>query len=128
MNCSVSCRSICGADSVHRIAGLHFEPGTRVVVIGGGTYFKTETSKEIAPLQEQIYQKLKERYPLAVISFSPPETVFEKLFVTGEADIVAELYAAIRTGHPAPVLCVDWSKHSGRRQEYLLQVLLSKTN
>ena len=29
---------------------------------------------------------------MAVISFSPPETVFEKLFVTGEADIVAELH------------------------------------
>lgn len=30
---------------------------------------------------------------MAVVSFSPPETVFEKLFVTGEADIVAELYS-----------------------------------
>ena len=30
---------------------------------------------------------------MAVISFSPPETVFEKLFVTGEADVVAELYS-----------------------------------
>ncbi|MCE9252697.1 efflux RND transporter permease subunit [Bacteroides fragilis] len=65
-------------------------------------YFKTETSKEIAPLQEQIYQKLKERYPLAVISFSPPETVFEKLFVTGEADIVAELYARNKDRAPGP--------------------------
>lgn len=56
-------------------------------------YFKTNTSKEIAPLQKQVYEQLKTKYPLAVISFSPPETVFEKLFDTGEADIVAELYA-----------------------------------
>lgn len=55
-------------------------------------YFKTETCDEITPLQQVIYQKLKQRYPLAVVSFSPPETVFEKLFVTGEADVTAELY------------------------------------
>ena len=36
---------------------------------------------------------LKVEYPLAVVSFAPPETVFEKLFVTGEPDVVAELYA-----------------------------------
>ena len=56
-------------------------------------YFKTETSGEIAPLQGSVQQWIKQRYPSAVVSFSPPETVFEKLFVTGEADIVAELYA-----------------------------------
>lgn len=56
-------------------------------------YFKTKTSDEIASLQQVIYLKLKQRYPLAVVSFSPPETVFEKLFVTGEADVTAELYA-----------------------------------
>ncbi|WP_291530355.1 efflux RND transporter permease subunit [Bacteroides sp. UBA939] len=55
-------------------------------------YFKTETPSEIPPLQEKIYRLVKTEYPLAVVSFSPPETVFEKLFVTGEADVVAELY------------------------------------
>lgn len=56
-------------------------------------YFKTKKSDEIEPLKKEVYRVLKERYPQAVISFSPPETVFEKLFVTGEPDIVAELYA-----------------------------------
>ena len=56
-------------------------------------YFKTKTSDEIASLQQVIYLRLKQRYPLAVVSFSPPETVFERLFVTGEADVTAELYA-----------------------------------
>lgn len=54
-------------------------------------YFKTENPKEIAPLQKKVEEWVKEKYPNAVISFAPPETVFEKLFVTGEADIVAEL-------------------------------------
>ena len=63
-------------------------------------YFRTETSSEIAPLEQEIYRRLKERYPLSVISFSPPETVFEKLFVTGEPDIVAEFYARNRAQVP----------------------------
>lgn len=56
-------------------------------------YFKTADSKDIPDLQKKIERWVGETYPMAVISFSPPETVFEKLFVTGEADIVAELYA-----------------------------------
>ena len=63
-------------------------------------YFRTETSGGIAPLEQEIYRRLKERYPLSVISFSPPETVFEKLFVTGEPDIVAEFYARNRAQAP----------------------------
>ena len=63
-------------------------------------YFRTETSGEIAPLEQEIYRRLKERYPLSVISFSPPETVFEKLFVTGEPNIVAEFYARNRAQAP----------------------------
>jgi hypothetical protein len=64
-------------------------------------YFKTGSPREIEALQQKVNQRLKAEYPLAVVSFSPPETVFEKLFVTGEADIVAELYA--RNKEKAPV-------------------------
>lgn len=63
-------------------------------------YFRTETAAGVAPLEKEIYRRLKERYPLSVISFSPPETVFEKLFVTGEPDIVAEFYARNRAQAP----------------------------
>lgn len=63
-------------------------------------YFKTESSDRIMPLQQRIFRRVKQLYPLAVISFSPPETVFEKLFVTGEADVVAELYARNRDRAP----------------------------
>ena len=52
-------------------------------------YFKTEKSSAISPLQVKITQWLDTNYPQAVFSFSPPITVFEKLFVTGEADVVA---------------------------------------
>ena len=63
-------------------------------------YFKTERPSAIAPLQEKLTQWLDQHYPQAVFSFSPPVTVFEKLFVTGEADIVAELYARNKAEAP----------------------------
>lgn len=63
-------------------------------------YFKTKSTADIEPLSREVYERLKSEYPLAVVTFSPPETVFEKLFVTGEADIVAELYARNREQTP----------------------------
>jgi multidrug efflux pump subunit AcrB len=63
-------------------------------------YFKTKLPTEVEPLQKDIESWIKQHYPQAVVSFSPPETVFEKLFVTGEADIVAELYTRDKTNAP----------------------------
>ena len=67
-------------------------------------YFKTEEPTGIAPLQELLSKKVKEKYPLAVLTFSPPETIFEKLFVTGEADIVAQLNPENRSQAPDPAV------------------------
>ena len=63
-------------------------------------YFKTEKPTGIAPLQKSVEKWIKTHYPMAVISFSPPETVFEKLFVTGEADIVAVLHTRNKSEAP----------------------------
>jgi multidrug efflux pump subunit AcrB len=63
-------------------------------------YFKTASAKDIEPLQEQIEKWLRANYPYAVYTFAPPETVFEKLFVTGEADIVAEFYSRNKSVAP----------------------------
>ena len=63
-------------------------------------YFKTKSAAAIVPLQKNVTQWLERNYPEAVFSFSPPVTVFEKLFVTGEADIVAEFYARNKTEVP----------------------------
>jgi multidrug efflux pump subunit AcrB len=65
-------------------------------------YFKTEKSSGIPELRKKITEWLSTRYPAAIFSFSPPETVFEKLFVTGEADIVAELYSRNKAEAPTP--------------------------
>ena len=63
-------------------------------------YFKTEKPAGIVPLQKSVEKWIRTHYPMAVITFSPPETVFEKLFVTGEADLVAELYTRSKTEAP----------------------------
>ena len=67
-------------------------------------YFKTEEAAGIAPLQEALEKEVRTRYPLAVLTFSPPETIFEKLFVTGEADVVAQLRPENRSQAPDPAV------------------------
>ena len=66
-------------------------------------YFKTETPDGIPPLQDMLTQSVKAKYPQAVLTFSPPETIFEKLFVTGEAEVVAQLHPENRTQTPDPL-------------------------
>ncbi len=78
-------------------------------------YLRTRTSEEIAPLQDYVYRLLKQSYPEAVVSFSPPETVFEKLFVTGEPDVVAELYARNRQQSPEASELQDLEQRFARR-------------
>ncbi len=63
-------------------------------------YFKTETPKEIAPLQETLSQELKKKYPKAILSFSPPQSFFEQLFTTGDADLIARLHSNRRSQAP----------------------------
>lgn len=65
-------------------------------------YFKTEEPAGIPPLQELLTKEVNAKYPSAVLTFSPPETIFEKLFVTGEADVVAQLHPNNHTQAPDP--------------------------
>lgn len=78
-------------------------------------YFKTPEASQIAPLQAAVSRWMQEKYPAAVCTFSPPETVFEKLFVTGEADIVAEFYARNKEDAPDAVTLDGLQKELARR-------------
>jgi len=55
-------------------------------------YIKAANASLAKQVEKKIFSWIKSRYPQAAASFSPPETVFEKIFVTGEAAIVTELY------------------------------------
>jgi multidrug efflux pump subunit AcrB len=63
-------------------------------------YLKAENARMAEQNQERIYNYIKSKYPLAIVSFAPPETVFEKVFVTGESNLVTELYPRNRNSTP----------------------------
>lgn len=60
-------------------------------------YLKTQTADEINLLKENIQEYFEKRYPYALITFSPVGTIFEKIFTTGEADLVVEYYTTDKT-------------------------------
>lgn len=63
-------------------------------------YFRTAEPSGIPVLTEMLGSRIRREYPAATVTFSPPITIFEKLFVTGEPDLVAQLRASDRTSTP----------------------------
>lgn len=63
-------------------------------------YFKTASPKGLPALQQAVIDWVGKTYPKAVYTYAPPETVYEKLFVTGEADVVAEFYSRNKAEAP----------------------------
>lgn len=78
-------------------------------------YFKMPETSQIVPLQQAVARWLRQCYPAAVFTFSPPETVFEKLFVTGEADLVAEFYSHNKAEAPDAALLRQMEKELEKR-------------
>jgi multidrug efflux pump subunit AcrB len=50
--------------------------------------------------RRKIANWIKNKYPQAIATYSPPETVFEKIFVTGESELLAQLYPLNRGKMP----------------------------
>jgi multidrug efflux pump subunit AcrB len=84
-------------------------------------YVKAANTRLAEQAQEKIYALVKNKYPLATTSFAPPETVFEKVFVTGESALVTELYSGNRQETPDAGEIRDIEKRldelSGERSE-----------
>ncbi len=74
-------------------------------------YIKTKTAKDISPLKEVLQTYFKEHHPNALISFSPVGTIFEKIFTTGEAELVVE-YALRERGKTYEKDTIDFIKKS----------------
>lgn len=55
-------------------------------------YIKAESRQLAMASRREIEKRIKSKYPLAKAVYSPPETIFEKIFVTGESEIVTQLY------------------------------------
>ena len=63
-------------------------------------YFRTDKALQIDKLKQLITEWIRTNYPHAVVTFSPPENVFEKIFDTSEADIALQLYPSNREEVP----------------------------
>ena len=59
-------------------------------------YVKASNTSLARQVEKKIDNRIRSAFPNAVASYAPPETVFEKIFVTGESDIVTELYPRSR--------------------------------
>ncbi len=60
-------------------------------------YLKAKTADEINRLKGSIRDYFSREYPAALVSFSPVGNIFEKIFTTGEPDLVVEYYATDKT-------------------------------
>ena len=63
-------------------------------------YFRTADPSGIPMLTDFLDKTIRKSYPSATVTFSPPVTIFEKLFVTGEPELVARLHISDRTSAP----------------------------
>jgi multidrug efflux pump subunit AcrB len=59
-------------------------------------YVKTAHARYIPNLKQEIETFFQSHYPLAIVTFAPPGTVFDKIFATGEPDLTVEYYNKIR--------------------------------
>lgn len=67
--------------------------GNKLTLTEANLYVKVHHSKEVDTVLQVIDQQLKKQFPQAIATLTPPQSIFEKIFVTGEPDVTAQLYA-----------------------------------
>ncbi|MDR0542559.1 MAG: efflux RND transporter permease subunit, partial [Dysgonamonadaceae bacterium] len=60
-------------------------------------YLKTPAKKDVGTMKKAVGAYFAEHYPNAVVSFSPVGSIFEKIFTTGDPDLVVEYYTRNRS-------------------------------
>jgi len=63
-------------------------------------YLKTPEKKDIDKTKKVVNTYFAKNYPGAIVTFSPVGTIFEKIFSTGDPDLVVEFYTRNRTEAP----------------------------
>ena len=66
-------------------------------------YFRADKPANIDKLKRHIVKWITHNHPQAVVTFAPPENIFEKIFDTSEAEIVAQIYPSNREITPDAV-------------------------
>lgn len=65
-------------------------------------YLKAIDADRLPELERTIRTDVTKAYPKALVAFAPAGTLFEKLFTTGEPELVVECYPVNRTIAPTP--------------------------
>ena len=65
-------------------------------------YLKVEDTDRIPDIKKKINGFIEKNYSGAIVSFTPAGTLFEKIFRTGEPDLVVEYYAKNTAETPEP--------------------------
>ena len=63
-------------------------------------YLKTPEKKDIDKMKKTVGEFFAKNYPSAIITFSPVGTIFEKIFSTGDPDLIVEFYTRNRMEAP----------------------------
>jgi len=63
-------------------------------------YLKTPEKKDIDKIKKTVGEYFAKNYSNAIVTFSPVGTIFEKIFSTGDPDLVVEFYTRNRTEAP----------------------------
>jgi multidrug efflux pump subunit AcrB len=77
-------------------------------------YVRTKTSKEIPALKNKITKHIGEKYPGALVSYAPMGTIFEKIFATGEPDLVVEYYPVDKSKETDTYIIHEMENNIGR--------------
>ncbi|MCF0177359.1 MAG: efflux RND transporter permease subunit [Bacteroidales bacterium] len=56
-------------------------------------YLKVNSVGKVASVRQTLDKVLKQQYPRAAVTYSPPSTLFEKLFATHEPDLEARVFS-----------------------------------
>jgi len=65
-------------------------------------YLKVADASQLKKLETSIQTFLAGNYPKTLVTFAPAGTIFEKVFSTGEADLIVECYSTNRSKAPDP--------------------------
>ncbi|MBN2166685.1 MAG: efflux RND transporter permease subunit [Marinilabiliaceae bacterium] len=65
-------------------------------------YFQASSSERREIIQNSLEQWIGRNYPEAIFEFTPPESVFEKLFVNKEAPLEVRVWSSGRDALPSP--------------------------
>lgn len=60
-------------------------------------YLQTADASDIAPLQQHIAERISREYPMATVQFAKTENIFEKIFLSDEANIEARIHTTAKT-------------------------------